>query len=550
MQNQFDKLFIEFPSLRQTLKSIPISDIWVCDPLVDDPISPERLFRHGNATEQAELLDLHAVNTAIRKSTGPLEQMLVADDAASTHRFWVKSVPFERNGTWVILVTVRDISVEYKLETALKAATRQLQELEFGAQFSPDEAVHLALNDELTGIPNRRAFDKALEKACVRGGSALCLMDMDRFKRVNDSLGHAVGDKLLRAVAAKLATHTRGRDFVGRLAGDEFAVILNDVSDQLTARDALERLLSCFQSRLDLGDVDIQVSLSGGVAMIQAGDDPGAVFRKADLALHQAKKTEHRRLAVHSADGAGLDEHDDLVLVKALLTGGDVPLRFDAMVDRQGNTLAYEARVGGLGRDIDAVFATAEKFGLSTEFLGALLRRVCAAATEPVTAHAIHLRLPMGAYERASLPEQVSATLEDAGLPEGTLFLDVPKPVLERAQSLPVLDELRAKGVGLVLCDWDFGLSVAQQLARGTFAAAKLAPVDVPALGDDANAGDLLGAAVGFVANQGADVFAAGVHTKHDADALFEAGVVAVQGGAAEPNDRRGDGRPTFTSAA
>ncbi|MEM8552846.1 MAG: diguanylate cyclase, partial [Pseudomonadota bacterium] len=427
---------------------------------------------------------------------------------------------------------------------------RQLEEMEFGSQFAPHEAVHLALNDELTGLPNRRAFDKALEKACVRGGAALCLMDLDRFKTVNDALGHVVGDRLLRAVAKKLVTHTRGRDFVCRLAGDEFAVILNDVQDERAASDALDRLLSSFQSRLDLGDVDLSVSLSGGIAMIAAGEDMDQAYRNADVAMHEAKKARKGGLAVHAAEGASLDEHDDLVLVKGLLTGADVPLRFDPAVDAHGAIIAQYVTVGAHGRSIDDVFATAEKFGLGSEFVAAMLKEVCEAAARRLSTPAVHIRLPGAAFGSELLTAQLVAALERSGLPAETLFLEVPQDVCRR-ESAEVLLAIRHLGVGLILGDWELGFGVVDLLAEGLFSAVKLGGPAVEAASRDEDSAVLVRAAVTLIAKRCAAVLASGVNSPLDATALFASGVSAIHGKAAVPRETRSTTSVSaFTSAA
>jgi diguanylate cyclase (GGDEF)-like protein/PAS domain S-box-containing protein len=165
---------------------------------------------------------------------------------------------------------------------------------------------HRALHDPLTGLPNRVLLLDRLEAALARirrhqGFLAVLYLDLDRFKTVNDNLGHEVGDRLLQAVARRLQDTLRPSDSVGRLGGDEFAAILPDLHDPTEAMQVAERLLTAVAEPVDLGEGSLVTTVSIGVASGGDGDaSAGELLRRADFAMYTAK--DHGRARVESYD--------------------------------------------------------------------------------------------------------------------------------------------------------------------------------------------------------------------------------------------------------
>lgn len=166
---------------------------------------------------------------------------------------------------------------------------------------------HMAFHDELTGLPNRgllrERLDQALAAAQQETISALLYVDLDYFKRANDTYGHAAGDALLRLVADRIAAQLRPSDTPARLGGDEFAVVLHDISHVDTAVATGLRLVRALSLPFDLGDVTIHIGASVGIALIISSTSAQEVMRQADMALYEAKGEGRGRCIVYSASG-------------------------------------------------------------------------------------------------------------------------------------------------------------------------------------------------------------------------------------------------------
>lgn len=557
-RTELESLAAEHPAIQEFLANTPGLGLWTCDPDVEEAVSESRLggVALGVHGYTVPALDLARVNAAIRTATGATDQILEATLRGEPHRLHVRTAAIRTEAGRRVLVAARDVTVEQKLEEALKRSNDTLRELNFSLGCTTAEAVHLALADPLTGLPNRRAFDAALEDACKHGDFALCLFDMDRFKEVNDALGHATGDRLLVTVGEKLRQRVRGRDFIGRLAGDEFAVILHDVRSAGTAQEAANRILGAFNGRLDLGDVDIQASMTAGVALGTDGDDPQTVFRHADMALHTAKAKRRGSLTVHANEPSNLSEHDDLVVVKALLSHRRLPLLVEPIVGRDLTVAGHEIMVdvgpAASGRRFDDLFETATRFGLGEDLAEALFREVCLTAASWREGQPLHLRLPPRIVDVEGALDRLASHMTGAEVEPGALVIEIPLPAATGVHGSDILDRLAATGARLALGDWDMSLAAFELTTSRAFSIVKVATDQ---------AGDTLfrpgvdtvwRAAFASLAAAGVAVCACNVRSRDAADRLFDLGVEAARGPAlASAHPRPGaTGRPRLVSAA
>ena len=206
---------------------------------------------------------------------------------------------------------------------------------------SVERLQHGALHDALTGLPNRTLFidrlEQSLRRARRRGpgsGAAVLFLDLDRFKVVNDSLGHQVGDELLRAVALRLDAALRPGDTVARMGGDEFTVLLEDVTDAREATVVAERVLATLADPFDVAGRELFVSSSIGIALGGPDVDPEELIRDADVAMYRAKAQGRARHAVFDAQMhrhvlARLDLETDL---RRAIEAGSLQVLFQPIV--------------------------------------------------------------------------------------------------------------------------------------------------------------------------------------------------------------------------
>jgi diguanylate cyclase (GGDEF)-like protein len=305
---------------------------------------------------------------------------------------------------------------------------------------------------------------------------AVLYCDLDRFKSVNDSLGHAAGDALLRAVAERLTTCLRSRDTAARLGGDEFVVVLEGVTPA-EAHEAAERLLGCVHQELTLGDVELRPAMSIGIAVGPAAS-PEELLRQADAAMYQAKQS-----ARHDSDGrrgGGVAVYDAL-LAADLLSRLELRSDLQHAVARREFVLHYQPTVDLATGDItgvealvrwqhptrglvqpDEFIAMTEETGLIVE-LGRWVLDTACAQVQPWQAlgsgRPLHLNVNLSGrqLEHPDIVDSVAGVLARTGLDPRRLTLELTESVL-LDRSVDMLDRLHAlKALGLTLAIDDFG---------------------------------------------------------------------------------------------
>ncbi len=336
---------------------------------------------------------------------------------------------------------------------------------------------HQALHDELTGLPNRALFTDRLEQAMVRTSTpvGVLFLDLDGFKRVNDSLGHGAGDRLLRATAERLLATLRPGDTVARFGGDEFGIML-EPADEATVAELPGRLLRALEEPLLIDGREVAVSASIGAVWDAARyADADEVVRNADVAMYAAKSEGKARCQV-------FHEEMHVRLVDRLEQEGRLRLaveRDELRLHLQPIVAAATGRAAGvealvrwqdpaLGlRPPGAFLPMAEEAGLSADIDRWVMRESCRTLRQwqdedPAGAPGwISVNVAAPLLESPGLPDLVTAVLRETGLRPDALVLEVTETTLMRdvAATAPRLDRLRALGVRVAIDDFGTGYS-------------------------------------------------------------------------------------------
>ncbi len=347
----------------------------------------------------------------------------------------------------------------------------------------------LAYFDSLTGLVNRAAFaeelDRILALAARRGAKvALHVIDLDRFKEINDTFGHEAGDRLLVTVAERLRACVRKSDVVARLAGDELAVIQPFVRDAEEAGRLAERLVEAVRAPVELGGTRVEVSCSIGIALFpEDGRDRPTLLRHADIALYRVKERSRDGYTFFHPDMQQrylrrVELERELAAALARADGKEIFLVFQPRVDLEsGRLLGAEAlarwRHPREGLVEPGVFvALAERCGLVHRLGRLVLEQACAqlARWEDEGRHLPRLAVNLSPLQfvRRDIVEEVRAILARSGIASGRIELEITEGALmqDTSRTVEVLRQLADLGVELVLDDFGTGYSSLAYLKR------------------------------------------------------------------------------------
>jgi ammonium transporter, Amt family len=412
---------------------------------------------------------------------------------------------------------------------------------------------HQAFHDSLTGLPNRALFFNRVAQAVARaerGRStvAVMLLDLDRFKLINDTLGHHVGDELLVTVAQRLSGVLRASEHLARLGGDEFAVILEDVAtgSELELAAVARRMLGALAEPLAVGDLILSPTASIGISVAESGDTPISLMRDADSAMYQAKGAGRGRFSFFDWRQRARVQRD-LELGAALgraVQNDELLVHYQPIVSlTDGEVLAVEALARWLhpqwGWVSPAEFIpAAEKGGLIVPLGNWVLTEVArqAAAWRKQYPDA----LPLGVTVNAS-PQQLSqadfvpfmeALLSDHDISPGDLGIDITEHVFIDAsaqldENLAVLSKM---GIRFSLDDFGTGYSALSSLMRFPLTALKIDRSFVSTLRRDSDVDPIASACINLARGLGLRSIAEGVENEEQADRLLQLGCDAAQG--------------------
>ena len=450
----------------------------------------------------------------------------------------------------IVRVIVFSAHERRKYEKELVAALRQAEESEARRAAAEADLQFRASHDALTGLPNRAGLLTGLaaaltENATHRSGLGLLFIDLDHFKAVNDSLGHAAGDELLIIVAQRLRAAVREGGTIARLSGDEF-VVVDQLADTEDAAALANRLLEALAVPVVLDGLEVVVSASIGAAVAEPADDtPDRLLRRADIAMYQAKGASRNSFQVH--DPTQTDPAvDRLRLLGELRHGienGQLRLHYQPRVDlRTGRPLGVEALVRwqhptrGLLTPV-AFIDLAEESGLVRELGAWVLDHAIAqvAAWQRLTPKApLEMAVNLSVRQLADrrLVGLVAHALTTHGLPAELLTLEITETALmgDPQAALDTLQNLKALGVSLAVDDFGTGYSSLTYLKRFPIDELKIDQSFVRGLGTDGGDEAIVTSCVQLAHALGLRAVAEGVETDAQRVALLNLACDSVQG--------------------
>jgi diguanylate cyclase (GGDEF)-like protein len=407
---------------------------------------------------------------------------------------------------------------------------------------------HEIAHDPLTGLPNRTLFQQRLDLAIARSLRdrrlvALMFLDLDRFKNVNDSLGHDAGDDLLRAVAKRLSEIVKGEATVARIAGDEFAIILPKVNSPEHSEAIARQIVRRFSSPFTLGRRKLYVTPSIGIAHFPTdAREAGTLLEAADSAMYRAKEQGRNTVSLYteSTRSGAVARLDIESALHDALRAHQLQVKYQPKLDiRTGEIAGAEALVRWQHPTLGFIppeqfIAVAEESGLIEQIgewvLYEAARQTVEWVAKGLPAIVIAVNLSPRQFQLASVPDMVARVLRQTGLPGRFLELEITENLaLQDPTSVQAaLIELRSMGVRMAIDDFGVGYSGLEYLERFQFDAIKIDRTFVRKI--DESGGPIVKAVIAMAKGLGLEVIAEGVETRSQLDFLRRHGCDQMQG--------------------
>ncbi|HEX4746717.1 MAG TPA: EAL domain-containing protein [Gaiellaceae bacterium] len=401
-----------------------------------------------------------------------------------------------------------------------------------------DQLAHQAFHDSLTGLANRALFAERISHAIERGTRrpnlfAVLFIDLDDFKTVNDSLGHAAGDELLVAVAARIRSALRPEDTCARLGGDEFAVMIESISDADGAVTVARRILGTMAHPLVVAGSEVTVQGSIGIALDSGGQTANEIMRSADLAMYQAKSEgkgrfalyepamhEHvlRRLELKADLQRAVVEHEFVVHyqpIVTLQTGGVVGVEALVRWQHPQRGLVFPGEFLGLAEETGLILP------LGRHVLKAACAEVASWRRRGYPRLGVSVNLSAKQLVSRGLPAEIATTLESCALESSALTLEITESTLLDSQAVVArLAELRGLGVRIAIDDFGTGYSSLNYLRRFPVDTLKIAKPFVDELGTSPEQDRLVAAILRLGSTMGLETVAEGIELEQQRDRL------------------------------
>ena len=415
---------------------------------------------------------------------------------------------------------------------------------------SEQQLTQLAMYDSLTGLPNRNQFHARLTEAFARARRsenpiAVLLVDLDHFKNVNDTLGHAGGDELLCQVGRTMASTLRNTDLVARLSGDEFAVIIEGIAQPDQAIDSAQRLIDVLSNPFKVYGVAVQVGASIGIAISGNRDEtPEGLLKNADLAMYQAKSRGRMRFQFFDAamDQSARRRHEMRESMRHALRDGSLSLSYQPQVDMHSGKMVGAEALLRWNHPQHGAIPAAEFIGIAEQdgmiavlndwVLHTALAQIAALHSTVPTMPPVAVNISAGQFERVDLATTVASLLACHDLPGSALRLEITETLMLRS-SLAVHENLRVLsqlGVLLSVDDFGTGYSSLPSLREFPIHAIKLDMGYVRNIGKSERDERLLAGMISLAQKLGLGVIAEGVESHAQRDFLLREGCTVAQG--------------------
>jgi diguanylate cyclase (GGDEF)-like protein/PAS domain S-box-containing protein len=405
----------------------------------------------------------------------------------------------------------------------------------------------MAHHDALTGLANRAAIAQRIEEAAARqlrwdAPFTVLLLDLDRFKNVNDTLGHSAGDALLREAANRLKMLLCGANVLARLGGDEFAIIQSGETDQRAAASSLaDRIIATIGQPFNLDGNEINIGTSIGIALApQHGTNPDSLLKMADMALYSAKSGGRNGYRFFDPDmGAAADARHTLENeLRHAIQQNEFELYYQPIIDSKtlricGAEALIRWRHSTRGMVMpDSFIPLAEDTGMITQIGEWVLRTACADATRWPADVKVAINLSPVQFRKTNLSDVVMAALAESGLAPTRLELEITETALieSAAECLPALHRFRKAGIAVALDDFGTGYSSLSQLMMFPFDKIKIDKSFTQNLTKRSECAAIISAALTLAQTLDIATTAEGVETKEQYQLLKLAGVTSLQG--------------------
>jgi diguanylate cyclase (GGDEF)-like protein len=525
--------------------------------IITDPASQNRIIEmevlladsrrslaNARAEEDKQKKQVSELSATIREQEQELEELRQrsVDPAA-----WVSTLSL---GSFFLIFGLLELFIIINLRRRLRVEKSTLEELsQQKIQETEDRLLLKSVIDELTGLPNRAGLNQALPRALNKAQRysrklALLFIDLDSFKPINDRLGHEAGDYVLKTIGERFKAGLRSSDLVARIGGDEFVVLVEDLTDAKYLGGVAQKLLSAAQKAFVIDGHEIDVSASIGIATYPVdGKDANTLLRHADAAMYKAKESGKNNFQYYSED---LNTHSlqRMALESSLthaLEGKQLFIEFQPIVDQStGKVLAAESLLRWQHPDIGLVspnqfIPLAEENGIIEEIGQWVIEESCLQSkiflkSQPDFTISVNLseRELMDPY----LTQRIRSILERTNFPGSNLQLEIPESLMitNPDDAVVLLHDLKDLGVKIALDDFGTGYSSLSGLKKFPISAIKVDRSFLQSIPQDKENMDMTATICAIGHSMGLSVIAEGVENEQQKTVLLGLECVQAQG--------------------